>query len=50
MVFEAGDLVVEGGEAVDRRRVFELPEGSLVSGDAELFISLVERLDLGGEL
>lgn len=49
-MFEAGDLVVEGGEAVDGGGVFESPERSLVSGGAELFGLSVERVDLAGEL
>lgn len=50
VVFEAGDLVVEGGETVGGGGVFESPERSLVSGDAELFGLLVERVDLVAEL
>ena len=49
VVFEAGDLVVEGGEAVDGGGVFESPEGSLVTGDAELFGLLVEPVDVVDE-
>lgn len=49
MVFEAGDLAVEGGEAIDGGGVFESPERSLVSGGAELFGLSVERVDLVAE-
>lgn len=50
MVFEAGDLAVEGGEAVDGSGMLETPERSLVPGEAELCGLPVERVDLVPDL
>src|SRR3546814_282132 len=46
VVFEAGDLVVEGGQAVEHRPVDEGPGVSVVPGGVELFGLGVERVEL----
>lgn len=50
MVFEAGDLVVEGGDAVEDRRVDEGPGVSVASGGLESVGLVPERVELVEEI